>query len=84
LHRQRALQFLERHIRLGVDRVPQQRQLRGLQPGDRPPAVPRGQVLPGPMPAQHLFDEGGTDPKPRTNCRNRPLPGFDRVHHPDP
>jgi hypothetical protein len=49
LRRERALQFFQRHIRLLLDGVPEQRQLGRVQPSDRTAAVARGQVLPRPM-----------------------------------
>jgi len=78
------LQFFQRHIRLRGDFVPEQRPLGLLQAGDRAATVPRGQVLPRPMPAEHLFDERGADAKQCADFRNRPVPVFDRVHYTDP
>jgi len=77
---QQGLQFAERDVRLLGDRRPQQRPLGVLQERFGTPAMPRRQVLPGPMQAEHLFDERQTDTKHTSDVHNRQFPLFDSGH----
>jgi hypothetical protein len=75
------LQFGQRRLGLLLNRGASQRPFWSLQLRLGAPTVPRGQVLPGPMQAKHLFDQRHPDAKQSGDFRNRKIPVFDRGHH---
>ena len=81
MRRQQHLQFGERDVWLLGHRAPQQRPLGVLQQRLGTPAVPRREILPGPMQPEHLFDERQTDTKQTRDVPNRQFPLLDGGHH---
>jgi hypothetical protein len=78
---QHRLQFGQRRIGLLRDLGAQQRSFLFLQLRLGAPAVPRGQVFPGPMPSEHLFDKRHPDTKKGGDFHNRQVPLLDCGHH---
>jgi hypothetical protein len=78
---QHGLQFGQRRSGRLLNRGTQQRPFCLLQLWPGAPAMPRGQVLPGPRQSEHLFDKRHPDTKQGGNSRNRQVPLLDGCHH---
>src|SRR5918999_1629070 len=76
-----GLAFDQRHIRVPGDGVPQQRPIKVAQLRGRAPALPRRQVFPRTVEAQHLFDKRHSHVKDPCDFANRHVPLLDGCHH---
>jgi hypothetical protein len=81
VRRHQHLQFGARDVWLLGHRAPQQRPLGVLQQRLGTPAGPRREILPGPMPPEHLFDEREADTKYSRDVPNRLVSLLNGGHH---